>query len=142
VAAAQAGKHLVLEKPTGLDVAELVRIRDAVQRAGVRTIVSFELHYNPFSHHPFRDEIDELIACVREGRETSMNVFDAQKTMEVCLAADRSAALGGQPIALPLIRDDGPKVEAGGQGSEVRSGAAALNLASGPRPPASKAEHL
>ena len=48
VAAAQAGKHLLLEKPTGLDVDELVRIRDAVRRAGVRTIVSFELRYNPF----------------------------------------------------------------------------------------------
>src|SRR3982751_217657 len=35
VAAARAGKHLVLEKPTGLDVAELVRIRDAVRRARV-----------------------------------------------------------------------------------------------------------
>src|SRR5258705_3293360 len=48
VAAAQAGKHMLLEKPTGLDVAELVRIRDAVRAAGVRTIVSFELRYNPF----------------------------------------------------------------------------------------------
>src|SRR5262245_53165371 len=48
VAAAQAGKHLLLEKPTGLDVAELVRIRDAVRAAQVRTIVSFELRYNPF----------------------------------------------------------------------------------------------
>ena len=48
VAAAGAGKHILLEKPTGLDVAELRRIRDAVRRAGVRTIVSFELHYNPY----------------------------------------------------------------------------------------------
>ena len=32
VAAARAGKHLLLEKPTGLDVAELVRIRDAVRQ--------------------------------------------------------------------------------------------------------------
>ena len=46
--AAAAGKHIVLEKPTGLDVGELVRIRDAVRRAGVRTIVSFELRYNPY----------------------------------------------------------------------------------------------
>ena len=29
--------------------------------------------------------------------------FDAQKTMEVCLAADRSAERGGEPVALPLI---------------------------------------
>ena len=48
VAAARAGKHIVLEKPTGLDDAELIRIRDAVRASGVRTIVSFELHYNPF----------------------------------------------------------------------------------------------
>src|SRR5207249_3795404 len=46
--AAEAGKHILLEKPTGLDTAELVRIRDAVRRAGVRTIVSFELRYNPY----------------------------------------------------------------------------------------------
>ena len=33
----------------------------------------------------------------------SINVHDAQKTMEVCLAADLSAARGGQPVTLPLI---------------------------------------
>ena len=278
VAAAKAGKHFVLEKPTGLDVDELVRIRDAVRRAGVRTIVSFELRYNPFlkcahwlqssgrlgrirfartqylsrvtdwysgwnwvrtresgrshllaagchavdalrwcsgreplevsayhttfeagyewpttimtnitlegqalghvtsstdfmmpynfivelmgdraalrqellqwqdtpidinelraanpfpevsfedakdllgrpairircsmpgsadvSDHPFQAEIDDLVNCIREGREAGLNVFDAQKTMEVCLAADRSAELGGKPVSLPLI---------------------------------------
>jgi predicted dehydrogenase len=274
VAAVQAGKHVVLEKPTALDVEELIRVRDAVRRAGVRTIVSFVLRYNPFlrfarwlrcegwlgdlrfartqylshvtdwysgwewvrtresgrshllaagchavdalrwcsglepievsafhthftagyewpttivanmhlersavghvtsstdflmpytflvelmggratlrqdriqwldgtidvdalraanpfsdvalerdgersirircvmpdsvdvTHHPFQDEIDELVACVREGRETSISVFEAQKTMEVCLAADRSAELGGKPVALPLV---------------------------------------
>ena len=280
VAAAQAGKHFVLEKPTGLDVDELIRIRDAVRRAEVRTIVSFVLRYNPFlkfarwlraegwlgtirfartqylsnvtdwysgwewvrtresgrshllaagchavdalrwcsglepvevsalhtrftagyewptsivanvrfessalghttsstdfmlpynflvelmgdratlrqeliqwldapidlaalaaanpfpdvrleaatdtagrpairivctmpdsadvTHHPFQPEIDELVTCIAEGRETSTNVFDAQKTMEVCLAADESAERGGTPIALPLVQD-------------------------------------
>jgi predicted dehydrogenase len=280
VAAASAGKHILLEKPTGLDVEELVLIRDAIGRAGVRTIVSFELRYNPFLrfarwlqssgwlgtirfartqylsrvtnwyagwewvrtrgsgrshllaagchavdalrfcagleardvsafhtrftagyewptsivanmsldgdalghvtsstdfmmpytflvelmgdratlrqdliqwldtavdlealaaanpfadvslehatdaagraairircvmpdsadvvHHPFQGEIDELVACVLEDRETSISVFEAQKTMEVCLAADRSAGAGGAPVALPLIRD-------------------------------------
>ena len=280
VAAAQAGRHMLLEKPTGLDVDELVRIRDAVRKAGVRTIVSFELRYNPLlefahwlrtsgtlgeirfarvqylsrvtdwysgwdwvrtresgrshllaagchavdalrwcsgrealstsafhahftegyewptsiianlaleggalghvtsstdfmmpytflvelmgdratmrqellqwektpldlaalqkanpfpdvqlrpgadaagrpgiqivcatpnsadvSHHPFQAEIDELVACVLEGRETSISVFDAQKTMEICIAADQSAANWGQPVPLPLIKD-------------------------------------
>ena len=281
IAAAEAGKHFLLEKPTGLDEAELIGIRDAVRRAGVRTIVSFELRYNPFlrfarwlqasgrlgeirfaraqylsrvtdwypgwewvrtkasgrshllaagchavdalrwcggrepievsafhthftagyewptsivvnmsargpgartcdeldrlhaalhlpagvdggpcdastgsapvagyasrsarnsrprirmtdvrleaatdpsghpairircempgsadvTHHPFQAEIDELVACVLAGRETSINVFEAQKTMEVCLAADRSADNGGRPVALPLLAD-------------------------------------
>ena len=283
VAAARAGKHLLLEKPTGLDLAELRRIRDAVRRAKVRTIVSFELHYNPYlrvarwlresgrlgslrfarfqylsrvtdwysgwswartkrsgrshllaagchavdamrwctglepvevsayhtrftsgyeyptsivanvkfgrsarspvlgqivsstdfqmpyafgvemmgdratlrddlilwnetpvdleelrracpvrdvsfradrtatgagvirieadmpgsadvRHHPFQGEIDELIACIVENRETHLNVYDAQKTMEVCIAADRSAERGAKPVRLPLLR--------------------------------------
>ena len=279
VAAARAGKHLVLEKPTGLEVNQLVAIRDAVSGSGVRTIVSFELHYNPYlafvrwlrtsghlgrirfvrvqylsrvtdwyagwnwvrtkasggshllaagchavdalrwlsgleplsvgafhthftesyewpttivanltmedgalghvtsstdfmlpytfgvelmgdratvrdqliawndrpvdldelrqanpiaavtlsetrygsassairiestvmpdsvdvAHHPFQAEIDELIDCVLSGRDTHLNVFDAQKTMEICLAADQSATQGGTPVRLPLI---------------------------------------
>jgi predicted dehydrogenase len=285
VQAARAGKHILLEKPTGLDLAELRRIRDAVRRSGVRTIVSFELHYNPYlrfvrwlresgclgrlhfarvqylsrvtdwysgwswvrtsrsgrshllaagchavdalrwctgleatevsayhtrftrgyqwpttiavnvrlrepgprgdtraighvtsstdfqmpytfgvelmgdratlrddlllwsdapidraalqascplpdvtlhdhrtptgapairieaempgssdvGHHPFQGEIDELVQCVIEDRETHLNVFDAQRTMELCIAADRSAAKGGRPVKLPLL---------------------------------------
>jgi predicted dehydrogenase len=278
VAAARAGKHFVLEKPTGLDEQELKAIRDAVRASGVRTIVSFELHYNPYlafvhwlreagwlgqirfartqylsrvtdwyagwdwvrtresgrshllaagchavdamrwcsgleatevsalhtrftegyefpttilvnakleggalghvssstdfmlpytfsvelmgdratvrqdliqwadtplelaalqaanpfpdvrleaaadligrpairivchmpgsvdvSAHPFQAEMDELVQCILEKRTTSIDVFDAQKTMELCLAADRSAESDGRPIALPLI---------------------------------------
>jgi predicted dehydrogenase len=285
VKAARAGKHILLEKPTGLDLRELARIRDAVRRAGVRTIVSFELHYHPYlrlarwlreagwlgalrfarfqylsrvtdwyvgwswvrtkrsgrshllaagchavdalrwctglepaevsafhtrftagyewptsivanvtmarqrgrsgapvlaqivsstdfqmpyafgvemmgdratirddlilwndmpfdldalraacpidgvefredctatgapairivtgmpgsadvSHHPFQGEIDELVDCIIKDRETHLNVFDAQKTMEVCIAADRSAELGGRVVKLPLL---------------------------------------
>jgi predicted dehydrogenase len=56
------------------------------------------------SHHPFQGEIDELIACILEGRETHLNVFDAQKTMEACLAADRSAERGGRAVRLPLLK--------------------------------------
>jgi predicted dehydrogenase len=279
VAAARAGKHILIEKPTGLDVREVTQIRDAVKKARVRTIVSFELHYNPYlrfvhwlrtsgrlgrirfvrvqylsrvtdwyagwswvrtkksgrshllaagchavdglrwvsglevlelsayhtrftkgyqwptsivanlklsggaighvtsstdfmmpysfgvelmgdratvrdnlllwsehkldleelraanpfpdvtlengtfgtaspairivtrmpdsadvEHHPFQGEIDELVESVLARRETHLNVHDAQKTMEICIAADRSAAKGGQVIRLPLIR--------------------------------------
>ena len=50
------------------------------------------------SHHPFQGEIDELVACVLEGRETHLNVFDAERTMRVCLAVDASAARQGRPV--------------------------------------------
>jgi predicted dehydrogenase len=56
------------------------------------------------SHHPFQGENDELVQCVLERRETHLSVFDGQKTMEVCIAADRSAARGGRPVRLPLLK--------------------------------------
>jgi predicted dehydrogenase len=54
------------------------------------------------SHHPFQAEIDELVTCVLENRETTISVYDAQKTMEICIAADRSADKQGVPVTLPL----------------------------------------
>jgi predicted dehydrogenase len=53
------------------------------------------------SAHPFQGEIDELVSCIFEDRETHLNVFDAERTMRVCLAADRSAANGGRPVRVP-----------------------------------------
>ena len=55
------------------------------------------------AHHPFQAEIDDLVDCILAGRETTLNVFDAQKTMEVCLAADRSAERNGETVPLPLL---------------------------------------
>lgn len=48
--------------------------------------------------HPFQGEVDELVMCILEDRETHVNVFDAERTMRICLAADRSAARGGRPV--------------------------------------------
>jgi len=53
-------------------------------------------------HHPFDAEINELVDCIRAGRETSCNVADGYKTHELCMAIDRSAADGGRPVKLPL----------------------------------------
>jgi len=47
VAAAQAGKHLVLEKPVALDAESLRELRSTVRRAAVKTVVSFVLRWNP-----------------------------------------------------------------------------------------------
>jgi len=45
--AAAAGKHLVIEKPAAISLAELRLMQEAVTRAGVKTIVSFVLRWNP-----------------------------------------------------------------------------------------------
>jgi predicted dehydrogenase len=47
IAAAQAGKHLVLEKPVALDLPSLRALQTAVQAARVKTVVSFVLRWNP-----------------------------------------------------------------------------------------------
>jgi predicted dehydrogenase len=47
VAAAKAGKHMVIEKPVANTLSEMKEERDAVRRAKVRTVVSFVLRWNP-----------------------------------------------------------------------------------------------
>jgi len=47
IAAAEAGKHIVIEKPVANSLEELRQMREAVRKAGVRTVVSFVLRWNP-----------------------------------------------------------------------------------------------
>jgi UDP-N-acetyl-2-amino-2-deoxyglucuronate dehydrogenase len=47
VLAAESGRHVVLEKPVGLTMEDVLRVRDAVARAGVKTVTSFVLRWNP-----------------------------------------------------------------------------------------------
>lgn len=47
VAAAEAGKHLFIEKPLGFSLAEANRIIDAVDRAGVTAMVGYMKRYDP-----------------------------------------------------------------------------------------------
>ncbi len=47
LAAVEAGKHVVIEKPAANSLDELRRMRDAVRRRRVKTVVSFVLRWNP-----------------------------------------------------------------------------------------------
>lgn len=47
VLGAEAGKHLVVEKPLAMAWEDVVAMRDAVRKAGVKTVVSFVLRWNP-----------------------------------------------------------------------------------------------
>lgn len=47
IQAAQAGKHLVIEKPVCMTLDDALAMRAAIRKAGVKTIVSFVLRWNP-----------------------------------------------------------------------------------------------
>jgi len=53
-------------------------------------------------HHPFDAEINHLVECIREDRESHVSVADAYHTHEVCMAIDRSIAAAGRLVRLPL----------------------------------------
>jgi predicted dehydrogenase len=53
------------------------------------------------THHPFLGEIDHFVECIRSDMESHVNVADAVKTHEICLASEISAATQ-MPVSLPL----------------------------------------
>jgi predicted dehydrogenase len=55
------------------------------------------------SHHPFLGEIDHFVDCIRSEKESHVNIADAVKTHEICLATEISAATR-KPVSLPLSR--------------------------------------
>jgi predicted dehydrogenase len=65
IAAAQAGKHVIIEKPVALTMDEVRQQQAAVDAAGVKTVVSFVLTWNPLL-----ETIDSLIS-----QEAFGNVF-------------------------------------------------------------------
>lgn len=54
------------------------------------------------AHHPFAGEIDHLVECIVERRESHCNLADAVKTHEICLASEISA-MEGRLVRLPLV---------------------------------------
>jgi predicted dehydrogenase len=63
IAAAAAGKHLLIEKPMCISADENRALRDAVARAGVRSVVSFVLRWNPLF-----ENLKALLAAGAVGR--------------------------------------------------------------------------
>jgi predicted dehydrogenase len=63
IAAARAGKHLLVEKPMCLSMDENRALRDAVAQAGVKSVVSFVLRWNPLF-----ENLKALLAAKAIGR--------------------------------------------------------------------------
>lgn len=53
------------------------------------------------THHPFQGEMDHLVDCILNNKESNINLADAYKTHEIIYASDKSAATG-KPVKLPL----------------------------------------
>ena len=54
------------------------------------------------SHHSFQGEIDHFVECVKEEKESFVNLEDAVNTHEACMAVDISIA-EGRSVKLPLL---------------------------------------
>lgn len=58
VRAAETGRHIVIEKPVGMSLDDTTRIREAVSKAGVKTVTSFVLRWNP--------QFETVVKLIRE----------------------------------------------------------------------------
>lgn len=52
-------------------------------------------------HHPFDAQMNHLVDCILQDRDSHCSIADAYYTHAVCLAIDRSLAEGGRPVKLP-----------------------------------------
>ena len=101
IRAARAGKHVCIEKPVALDWKSCLEMQKAVKQAGVKTIVSFCLHWNPSlvntrsADRPGRDRQ----AVLRRG---GLLARDEEVVPAVSLVGEKAAgrlvaAVGGVP---------------------------------------------
>lgn len=70
IQAARAGKHVLVEKPMALTVAEAEAMVEAAERAGVRLGVGFHVR-----HHPAQKEVGRLMA---EGQLGDVLIYEAR----------------------------------------------------------------
>lgn len=91
IRAARAGKHILMEKPMCLTPDENRTLRDEVAKAGVKSLVSFVLHWNPL----FRI-IKEQLADDAVGRVfyAEADYFHAVGPWYACYTWNRTAAEG------------------------------------------------
>ena len=75
--AAEAGKHLLLEKPVTLDLAAADRLVEAADRTGVSTVVFFTQRFVPFWEAWLRDTVDTRPAGGRADWLTSHAASDS-----------------------------------------------------------------
>ncbi|HYI24428.1 MAG TPA: Gfo/Idh/MocA family oxidoreductase, partial [Thermomicrobiales bacterium] len=81
VAAALAGKHLLIEKPLAMSVAEAHEIRDAVRAGGATCLVGFENRWNPHIVQAQRAIVEGAIGSHITTSATLSNTYHVPATM-------------------------------------------------------------
>jgi len=90
IAAAQAGKHVICEKPMAGTVAECDAIIAACKRAGVRLSVGYRVHFDPL-----HEELRRLARTGEFGRFMKMNGTFAFRMSKAQWRAEKKLAGGG-----------------------------------------------
>lgn len=73
MAAAQHGKHIVIEKPVSITLSQLRELRDTVKQSGVKTITSFVLRWNPLFETILPLLEDDTIGTIHYGEVDYMH---------------------------------------------------------------------
>ena len=87
IAAAKAGKHILLEKPLAIEVGDADAMVAAVERAGITLLVGHTLHFDPRYAMPLEDyrrgEIGDIIHVYarRNNPITSAQKFEGNTTV-------------------------------------------------------------
>lgn len=69
---------------------------------GFATIPTILPDSGDVTHHPFQGEVDHLVECILNDKESFVNVEDGVRTHEICIAAEISAR-EGRSVKLPLL---------------------------------------
>ncbi len=71
-------------------------------QTGFATIPTIMPDSGDVTHHPFQGEVDHLVDCIHNDKESFVNVEDSVKVHEICFAATISAQ-EGRSVSLPLL---------------------------------------
>ncbi|HYG18093.1 MAG TPA: Gfo/Idh/MocA family oxidoreductase [Ohtaekwangia sp.] len=92
IRAAEAGKHVICEKPMATSVADCHRMIDACNAAGVKLSVGYRLHFDPYNQEVMRLGQQEIFGPVTKVlADDSMNIEKHEWRLEGPLA-------GGGPL--------------------------------------------
>ena len=83
IRAAQAGKHIICEKPLGMNPQECEYMVDAIKKAGVQCSMGYRLHFDPFHRELMRLGQEQVFGPLKRLRlQCSMDAADEAWRLE------------------------------------------------------------